>query len=208
MSTNNYQIVKELDTRYAIALGFCADGDPDDVYDNVEDARSQNEGRTPSVGFVVILLSSLKNFSLLSLAFECYANKLESIKFEQKRIRSQMAPDSLFLLFESLPNAHQNHKMRGVHPPWVLSSSTGRLANGRISQCRLLPTMRVLCSATTNTWSSRCRGTCFPSAFALLPVALRKESACSGHFTHGAAGRGSRFVVDSSGRECGADAVS
>lgn len=54
MSTNNYQIVKELDTRYAIALGFCADGDPDDVYDNVEDARSQNEGRTPSVGFVVI----------------------------------------------------------------------------------------------------------------------------------------------------------
>ena len=37
--SHNYQIVKELDTRYAIALGFCADGDPDDVYDNVEDAR-------------------------------------------------------------------------------------------------------------------------------------------------------------------------
>ena len=84
MSTNNYQIVKELDTRYAIALGFCADGDPDDVYNNVEDARAQNEGRTPSVGFVVIDRQTgewadfaMQAFAYYEGALQCYNEHME-----------------------------------------------------------------------------------------------------------------------------------
>lgn len=84
MSTNNHQIVKELDTRYAIALGFCADGDPDDVYNNVEDARAQNEGRTPSVGFVVIDRQTgewadfaMQAFAYYEGALQCYNEHME-----------------------------------------------------------------------------------------------------------------------------------
>jgi len=54
MSTNNLTVVKNLDSRYFISLGYCTKKDPDTVYDNEAEARAANGGDAPSVGFVVI----------------------------------------------------------------------------------------------------------------------------------------------------------
>lgn len=54
MAMNDLTIVRELDSRYAVVLGFCAKGDSGTVYDNEKEARAANGGDAPSVGFVVI----------------------------------------------------------------------------------------------------------------------------------------------------------
>lgn len=79
MSTNNLTVVKNLDSRYFISLGYCTKKDPDTVYDNEAEARAANGGDAPSVGFVVIDRTTggwadfaQQGFAFYEGALQCY----------------------------------------------------------------------------------------------------------------------------------------
>ena len=76
MAMDNLTIVKELDSRYAVVLGFCTKGDLDTVYDNETEAREANGGNAPSVGFVIVdrTISAWADFA--ELAFSCIEDAL------------------------------------------------------------------------------------------------------------------------------------
>lgn len=78
-------IVKELDERYVIVLGYAASEDAECVYDNEEEARRQNGGKMPLVGFVIFDKTTnnwaefaQEWFEEYDIAIAAYKNAMES----------------------------------------------------------------------------------------------------------------------------------
>ena len=105
MAMDNLTIVKELDSRYAVVLGFCTKGDLDTVYDNEAEAREANGGNAPSVGFVIVdrTISAWADFA--ELAFSCIEDALRC--YQEHMASPGAKPDLLCMPLEnpSLPGS-------------------------------------------------------------------------------------------------------
>lgn len=93
MSVNNLTVVKDLDSRYFISLGFCTKEAPDIVYDNEAEARAANGGDAPSVGFVIVDRTTGGWADFAEQAFTCIEDALQ--RYQEYMASPGARPDLL-----------------------------------------------------------------------------------------------------------------